>query len=264
MNRGGGQMLMSLGSDVEGMMPVMLNRGYHVRNPSLLMAQGESNCCLQCANNEVSMTRQYSKSKDKKKEKKPHKIEINEQQLSEVFNYQGVKGQMENTIKHMHEDFVKQLSLRSASLAIEKLRVNVDGKEHELQQLAQISRKNPKTVVVNMIGFPQLIPDVLLAIDNSGMNLNPQQDGTTLFIPIPKVTKEHRENLSKNAKSLFIKCRDALKDLQNKTIKKVKNKKISEDEMYSIQNQITAMTDKYVGEATKILEAKQKELLDNA
>lgn len=213
----------------------------------------------------LANVRHYSKSKDKKKEKKGgRKIEINEQQLSEIFNYQGFKGQMENTISQMHDDFVKQLSVRSTSSAIDKLRVHVDGKEHELQQLAQISRKNPKTVVVNMIGFPQLIPDVLVAIEKSGMNLNPQQDGTTLFIPIPKVTKEHRENLAKNAKGLYLKCRDALKDLQNQTIKKVKNKKISEDEMYAVQGQITAVTDKYVNEANKILEAKQKELLDSA
>lgn len=207
--------------------------------------------------------RYYSKSKDKKKDKKPHKVAINEQQLSEIFNYQGLKGQMEKTISQLHDDFVKHISLRSSS-AIDKLRVNVDGKEHELRQLAQISHKNPKTVVVNLIAFPQLIPDVLLAIEKSGMNLNPQQDGTMLFIPISKVTKEHRENLAKNAKALYIKCRDTLKDLQNQTIKKVKNKKISEDEIYMVQNQITTMTNNYVNEANKMLEAKQKELLDSA
>lgn len=54
-------------------------------------------------------------------------------------------------------------------------------------ELGQVIRKNPKTVIVNMIGFPQAIPSVLKAIADSGMNLNPQQDGTTLFIPVPKL-----------------------------------------------------------------------------
>lgn len=66
------------------------------------------------------------------------------------------------------------------------LPINFDGTEHTLQELAQIVRKNPKTIVVTMSVFPQAIPSVLKAIDKSGMNLNPQQDGTTLYIPIPK------------------------------------------------------------------------------
>lgn len=66
------------------------------------------------------------------------------------------------------------------------LPVEFDGKEHTLQEIAQIIRKDQKTIVVNMSVFPQAIPSVLKAILKSGMNLNPQQDGTTLFIPIPK------------------------------------------------------------------------------
>lgn len=66
------------------------------------------------------------------------------------------------------------------------IRVNLDGKEHTLQELAQIVRKNPKTIVLNMSVFPQAIPAALKAIQKSGMNLNPQQDGTTVYIPVPK------------------------------------------------------------------------------
>lgn len=64
--------------------------------------------------------------------------------------------------------------------------MSVDGTDHTLQELAQIVRKNPKTVVINMAVFPQAIPGALKAIANSGMNLNPQQEGTTLYIQIPK------------------------------------------------------------------------------
>lgn len=47
-------------------------------------------------------------------------------------------------------------------------------------------RKNPTMTVVNMSVFPQAIPAAIKAIQKSGMNLNPQQDGTTLYIPVPK------------------------------------------------------------------------------
>lgn len=70
--------------------------------------------------------------------------------------------------------------------SIEMLTIEFEGKQHILQELAQVVRKNPKTIVINMSVFPQAIPAVLKAIEKSGMNLNPQQDGTTLYIPIPK------------------------------------------------------------------------------
>uniref|UniRef100_A0A1A9W4C6 Ribosome-recycling factor, mitochondrial n=1 Tax=Glossina brevipalpis TaxID=37001 RepID=A0A1A9W4C6_9MUSC len=210
--------------------------------------------------------RYYAKSKDKKKEKgKPAKVEINETFLREVIDYDKLNIQMQKAIQQMKDDFIKNLSLRSTTGAIDSLKITVDGKEHELQELAQISRKNPKTIVINMIAFPQVIPNVLMAIEKSGMNLNPQQDGTTLFIPIPKVTKDHRENLSKNAKMFFIKYRDIIKDIQNNVIRKLKKKdNISKDEMYAMQTQITAIAEKYISEADKLLQIKQKELLGDS
>lgn len=66
------------------------------------------------------------------------------------------------------------------------LPITYEGKDYTLQDVAQVVRKNPKTVVINMAAFPQVIPTVVQAISKSGMNLNPQQDGTTLFVPIPK------------------------------------------------------------------------------
>jgi ribosome recycling factor len=196
------------------------------------------------------------------KKKNEPKVQINEEQLESVINMKQMKTQMDKVLETMKDEFVKNLSLRSTTGAIETLKIEVDGKDLELQEIAQVIRKNPKTIVVNLIGFPQLIPQVLKALDKSGMNLNPQQDGTTVFVPVPKVTKEHREKLAKNAKALFIKCRDGIKDVQNSFIKKIKNQKtISEDLNRNLQKQVTAFSENYIVEADKILQAKQSELL---
>ncbi|KAJ3663120.1 hypothetical protein Zmor_007429 [Zophobas morio] len=214
--------------------------------------------------NEILYTsvRQYAKSKDKKKEKGKAKVAINESQLSEVINLESLKTHMQKAVETLKDEYTKHLSVRTNAGSIESIPVELDGKTHTLQELAQIVRKNPKTMVVNMSVFPQAIPAALKAIEKSGMNLNPQQDGTTLYIPVPKVTTEHRENLAKNAKALFIKCRDAVKDVQNKQIKSLKKKdKLSEDLVKNCEQQVVAIANTYVTEAEKILESKQKELL---
>lgn len=212
----------------------------------------------------LQQNRNYAKGKDKGKDKskKAAKVEINEEQLAAVVNLEKLKTQLDKSLTTMKDEFVKNLSLRSTTGAIETLKVNADGKDYLLQEIGQVIRKNPKTIVINLLGFPQLIPQVLVALNKSGMNLNPQQDGTTVFVPVPKITKEHRENLAKSAKALFIKCRDSIKDVQNGHIKKLKgNKEISTDLNHQLQNQVTAIADGYIVEAEKLMHTKQTELL---
>lgn len=217
---------------------------------------------------DTQFARHYAKSKDKKSEKARNKglrntsIQLNNDELGELLDISAYNEQLQKILDKLQEDFIQNLSLRSTTGSVETLKIKVDGKVHELQELAQISRKNTKTIVVNMIAFPQAIPDALQALRTSGMNLNPQQEGTTVFIPVPKVTKEHRENLVKNAKALFIKCRDSFKNAQNEAIRKVKkNTTISEDISRGVQSQLISIADEYVGKADKMLVVKQKELL---
>lgn len=210
----------------------------------------------------------YAKGKQKEKARNKgvkfvtHKLP--EEQISEMVNVEKYRKQLQRAIDVLQSDYAKHLSLRSTTGSIETVKVKVDAEEHELQDIAQVIRKNPKTIVIDMIAFPQMIPAALQALQKSGLNVNPQQEGTTIYIPIPKVTKDHRVALAKNAKTLFIKCRDQIKDAQNEVIKKVKNNsEVSEDDSHAAQNQLTEMANTCVAEAEKILETKQNELLNN-
>lgn len=239
----------------------------------LLAATNAMVTCCDCSPTTITTTavRYYAKQKDKLKEKARDKgvkfarMELSNERLNEIFNVDNFTGQLQKAIDTMQSEYIKNLSVRSTTGAIDRLKISVDGQDHELQELAQIVRKNPKTIVLNMVSFPQAIPQALQALQKSGMNLNPQQDGTTIFIPVPKVTKEHREMLAKNAKTLFVKCRDGIRDAQNNVIRKLKKQTdISQDENRSIQVQVTTMADGYVQQATQLMETKQKELLGDA
>lgn len=76
------------------------------------------------------------------------------------------------------------------------------------------------------------------------------------------MTKEHREQLAKNAKQLFVKCKDSVRDVQIKFIKEVKKQdKISEDLIRNVEQQIVAIADQFIAQAESILDRKQSELL---
>nr|CAG4638742.1 EOG090X0DUK [Cyclestheria hislopi] len=209
--------------------------------------------------------RYYSKGKEKTKgdKKKKAHVEVHENEIAELTNIDSLKQDLERALEHLRQDYVKNLSIRSSAGAIENLTVNIDGTKCSLQEIAQVGRKSPQLIVVNVSAFPQAIPSVLKSIQDSGMGLNPQQDGTTIFLPVPKVTREHREMLAKNAKVLFNSFKERVRDIHNKYVRDVKKKEkqVSEDLVFSVQQQIHSMTEQITLEAEKLMVAKQNELL---
>lgn len=135
---------------------------------------------------DLSMTCVLAKGKDRGKDKKKSKSQhIDYNEMEQVIDVNKLTSQLEKTIEIMKNDFVKYLSIRSTVGAIEELSVRFEGKDYKLQELAQISRK-PKIIVLNISTFPQSIPAILTSLSKNQMKLNPQQDGTTIYVPIPK------------------------------------------------------------------------------
>lgn len=80
-----------------------------------------------------------------------------------------------------------------------------------------------------------------------------------------RVTKEHREALSKNAKSFYVKCCDRIRQIRNKQIKAVKQKeKLAKDLVFRIESYVDTLSHQYVKNAEEMLETKQKELLGDS
>ncbi|XP_057320025.1 ribosome-recycling factor, mitochondrial [Microplitis mediator] len=209
----------------------------------------------------VSRVLDKGKEKGDKKKKVDKAQHIDLLEAKQIINVDKYTSQLDYALEDMKNNFIKHLTLRSAAGSIDHVQVTFEGEEYLLQDLTQIAHK-PKMVVLNVTTFPQAIPNILEALSKSGLNLNPQQDGTTLFIPIPKVTKEHREGLAKNAKALFIKCRDNIKDVRNKEVKNLKKvSSVNEDQIRRVQSQLEALCDKYIKQAESMLDTKQKELL---
>ncbi|XP_012535402.1 ribosome-recycling factor, mitochondrial [Monomorium pharaonis] len=210
-----------------------------------------------------SMTSVLAKTKDRgeKKQKIQH-IDYNE--LEQVVDITKLTSQLDKVIEGLKDDFTQHLSVRSSIGAIEMLSVKFEGKDYMLQELAQINRK-PKLIVLNVSSFPQAIPDILKSLIKNQMKLNPQQDGTTIYVPIPKITKEYRETLSKNAKSFYVKCCDNIRQIRNKQIKVVKQKEnLAKDLAFRIENYIDILSHQYVNKAEQMLKTKQKELLGDS
>ncbi|XP_064457753.1 ribosome-recycling factor, mitochondrial-like [Ornithodoros turicata] len=216
--------------------------------------------------NETSLVRLYAKGanrpKHSSKEGKP-KVDLTDEELMEVVRIHHFRGDLQKALRRLQDTYAKHLSLQAAAGSLDTIKVTVGGQEYTLTETAQISKKNPQLIVLNMAGFPDAIKPVLMAIQESGLNISTQQDGTTVYLHLPKMTKEHRENLSKNAKALFTKTKEEVLASERKYAKEIqKNKQgVSEDTVYNATLQVKAEAENTISQAETMMKTKQKELL---
>lgn len=86
-----------------------------------------------------------------------------------------------------------------------------------------------------------------------------------IYFSINRITKEHRENLSKNAKAFYVKCCDNIREVRNKHIKMLKQKEgLTKDVAFRVEGYIDILNQQYMSKAEQILETKQKELLGDS
>lgn len=215
-------------------------------------------------------SRCYAKGRDKKgkKDKGGHKtVALSDEELMSVIDVPEMKHKMEMTLAHMKKEYVDQLSLRTSIGSLDNLIVKTPDGDYPLIQLAQIVQKSPQLIVVDMSALPQYTGQVKDAIANSGMNLNPQQDGSSLFVPVPKVTKEFREGLAKNAKVICDKTKEKFRHIQNNYIRDLQKAKkegsASENLVHNLDDHVHGATKDFIAQAETMMKLKQKELLDS-
>lgn len=203
------------------------------------------------------------KAKAKGKGQPQARVNINTALVEDIINLEEVDEDMKSVMEALKDNFNKTLNIRTAPGSLDHITVvTADGKL-ALNQIGQISMKSPQMILVNMASFPECTAAAIKAIRESGMNLNPEVEGTLIRVPIPKVTREHREMLVKLAKQNTNKAKETLRKVRTNAMNKLKKSKdkTSEDTIRLIEKQISQMADNTVAELDRHLAVKTKELL---
>lgn len=79
--------------------------------------------------------------------------------------------------------------------------------------LGRINLKTPEMITISFEDNPSAIKAAKIALQNAAICANPQQDGVVLFVPVPKMTRERREQLAENAKKILNDYKKALNNV---------------------------------------------------
>ncbi len=175
------------------------------------------------------------------------------------------ESKMKKSLAALNDEFSAIRTGRASSALFEKINVDYFGTATPLNQVATISIPEARLVVIqpwdrNIIG------EIEKAIQKSELSLNPSNDGKVIRISIPHLTEERRKELVKTAKSIAenskVAIRNIRRDANDDLKKKQKKSEITEDDEKHGIDDIQKMTDKYVAEISKALDAKEKEIME--
>ncbi len=183
---------------------------------------------------------------------------------------------VKDIIKEANEKMVKAVEVVSSELRsirtgratpslIEGVKVDYYGNPTPLRQVANIGAPEPTLLTVQP-WEKNMIQPIEKAILNANLGLNPANDGTLIRVPIPPLNEERRKEYVKLTKKYGEQGRVSIRNIRrdaNDSLKKLeKNKEISEDEKIRGEEEVQKLTDKYTKEIDKLLEQKEKEIME--
>ena len=174
-----------------------------------------------------------------------------------------IERRMNGALNILRQDFATLRTGRASAGMLERIDVNAYGSQLPISQCGTINVPEPRMLTVN-VWDKTIVNEVVKALNESGLGINPVVEGTHIRLPIPELNEERRRELSRvaaqKAESAKISIRNIRRDGVEK-IRKAKNEGMSEDEMILWIDELQDMTDKAVTAIDQTLETKKTEIM---
>lgn len=131
---------------------------------------------------------------------------------------------------------------RADPRVLDKVRVEAYGASVSLEKVAQATPSDARTLTVNVFD-PDLVAAVDKAIRGAGLDLNPQIAGSTLRVPIPKVTQEGRKKLTKQASSIAENAKVVVRRIRHHYMDKGKKLDLPKDDAKKYEKEVQQVLD---------------------
>lgn len=173
------------------------------------------------------------------------------------------KERLDKAIEHLKSEIKTLRTGRATPALLDGVFVDAYGTKQSLKAVASISVADAKTINVDPWD-KGLMQEVELAIRNSDLGINPVNDGSLIRLPLPELTSERRADLikllHKKMEDARIAVRKIREELRNDIDKAEKAKEVSEDEKYTLQDELETTVKSYNEEIKKIGEAKEQDI----
>ena len=171
---------------------------------------------------------------------------------------------MNRSIETFTADLAKVRTGRAHTGLLDHIHVDYYGTSMPLSQVANVTLADPRTIGVTP-WEKKMIPVVEKAIRDSDLGLNPATSGEMIRVPMPPLTEERGKELTKvvhkEAEAAKIAVRNVRREANEHLKKLLKDKECSEDEERRAHDDLQKLTDRFIAEVDRLLQAKEADLM---
>ncbi len=172
---------------------------------------------------------------------------------------------MDATLETVRKELMVMRTGRASLSMLDGIRVDYYGTPTPLNQVGNLQVPDPTLITVQPWD-PSVFTAVEKAIRTSDLDLNPQNDGKIIRIPIPSLTEERRKTLVKHAHRHAEEGRVAIRNVRrdvNEHLKRLlKDHTVSEDDEKHALDQIQKLTDQHIEKINEMLKKKEAEIME--
>lgn len=171
---------------------------------------------------------------------------------------------MQRTLETLKGDLQKIRTGRAHTGLLDHVTVDYYGQQMSISKVANVNLSDARTISVTP-WEKKMVPAIEKAIRDSDLGLNPASAGDVIRVPMPALTEERRKDLIKVVRHEAENARVAVRNVRRDAIAHLKDllkeKKVAEDEERRAQDDVQKLTDRYVHEIDKVLQAKETDLM---
>ena len=174
------------------------------------------------------------------------------------------KTRMNASVETVRRELAAMRTGRASLSMLDNVRVDYYGTPTPLNQVGNLSTPDPTLIQVQPWDA-KLLGAIEKAIRQSDLDLNPQNDGKIIRIPIPQLNEERRKLLVKNAHKHAeegrVAIRNVRRDVNDHLKKLMKDHEVSEDDEKRAVADVQKMTDQHIADIDGIVKKKEAEIM---
>lgn len=170
---------------------------------------------------------------------------------------------MQKALEHLETELIKIRAGKASPQMLEGLTVDYYGSHTPLNQVANVSAMDARTLTIQPWEKNMLQP-IERAIINGNLGVTPQNDGNIIRLFMPPLTEERRKEFVKRANGEGEQSKVSVRSIRREAIEQIKKLQkdgLSEDEAKDAEKTMQDTTDKFIALVEKHLAAKEKEIM---
>lgn len=170
---------------------------------------------------------------------------------------------IEDAMHHFKMEIAGIRAGRANPALVENIPVEAYGGKMKLNEVGNISAPQP-TLLTVQVWDASILDNVIKAIQEANLGLNPSNEGTLIRLPIPPLTAERREEfiklLHQKIEQARVEIRQIRHDFRNAWKEKQETGEFGEDEFFRRERLLQELVDKKILEAETLGKVKEEEL----